>query len=210
MRRPAAWGHSASAGRCFMPASGPRLVRADAVEAPRTVLHLDFAADDPGQCPVARRRRAAMLTTDPAEEVGGRRSLKGDSRAVPPSGTSFSTPRRACSTAKQTYKVSFDYRVIARAANARFYALFRAPGGDGKRAVRAGRSGQGDAGAERACRNGVHHGGESRRHPHHRHPEQRGAGDQRPPLLTDPAARPPGLPAPERTWKSPGRHVLLS
>ena len=95
-------------------------------DAPKTVMPLDpvVAADNP-----------ALVTTDPAEEVGGNPSLKGDSRAASSEWNEFFHSKPGLLDPKKAYTLSFDYRVLARAADAKFYVLARRPdsttGGEG-------------------------------------------------------------------------------
>ncbi len=175
-------------------------VQAD--DAPRTVLSVNFAADDPARILSPADAAAATLTTDPAEEVGGKRSLKGDSRAAASEWNEFFHSKMGLFTPKEAYKVSFDYRVIARAPNAKFYALFRRAGSS------SGSAGwtewQGEAGAtghvETAFNTrdsadsilivGIQNTG--------------ALAINNLTITATPVARPPDLPAPKRTWKSPG------
>jgi hypothetical protein len=69
------------------------------------------------------------LTTEPNEEIGGKRSLKGDSCSSTMEWNEFFHLRQGILKTKEAYKVTFDYRVLAKAENAKFYALFRREGG---------------------------------------------------------------------------------
>jgi len=90
-------------------------------DAPKMVLPLD---------PIAAADNPALVTTDPAEEVGGNPSLKGDSRAAASEWNEFFHSKPGLPgllDPKKTYILSFDYRVLARAADAKFYVLARRP-----------------------------------------------------------------------------------
>ena len=82
--------------------------------------------------PASTEAAAASLTQDPAEEVGGKKSLKGDSRVGGAEWNEFFHSKTGLFPPKEAYQVSFDYKIIARAENARFYALFRRAGGGDK------------------------------------------------------------------------------
>ena len=174
---------------------------ARAADAPKTVLHMDFAADDPARVLSPADAAAATLTSDPAEEVGGRKSLKGDSRAAASEWNEFFHSKTGLLSPKEVYTVSFDYRVLARAANAKFYVLARRAGsttgsaGWKDWAGEAGETGHVEttfttSGADDILIIGI---------------QNKGALAINDLTLTaTPAPEPPGLPAPARTWKSPG------
>lgn len=98
-------------------------------DAPQTVLNADFEGPNTDSVIVPDHRSSAVLTTDPAEVVAGKQSLKGDSRASTAEWNEFFHSQTGLFQAKEAYRVSFDYRVLARDANAGFYALFRRVGG---------------------------------------------------------------------------------
>lgn len=172
-----------------------------AADAPKTVLHMDFAADDPARVLSPADAAAAILTSDPTEEVGGRRSLKGDSRADASEWNEFFHSKTGLLLPKEVYTVSFDYRVLARTANAKFYVLARRAGSS------VGSAGwkewTGEAGgtghiettfttssADDILIIGI---------------QNKGAlAINNLTLTAMPVPRPPSLPAPARTWKSPG------
>ena len=175
------------------------VARADG--APRTVLHMDFAADDPARVLSPADAAAATLTTDPAEEVGGRKSLKADSRAAASEWNEFFHSKPGLLAPTAAYTVSFDYRVLARAANAKFYVLAR----------RAGSSGSGTGWKEWTGSAGE----TGRVATAFTTPDpdeililgiqnQGALAINNLTLTSTPAPRPPSLPAPTRTWKSPG------
>lgn len=170
-----------------------------AADAPRTVLHMDFAADDPARV-LSPADAAVTLTTDPAEEVGGRKSLKGNSRAAASEWNEFFHSKTGLLGPKEAYQVSFDYRVIARAANAKFYVLARRSGSNSSAgwkdwAGEAGETGHVETafttqGADDILIIGI---------------QNKGAlAINNLTITSTPAPRPPDLPAPKRTWKSPG------
>ena len=66
---------------------------------------------------------------DPAEEVGGKPSLLGDSRASNGEWNEFFHLKQGILLPERAYRISFDYRALARADNTKFYALFRRKGG---------------------------------------------------------------------------------
>ena len=164
-------------------------------DAPKTVMPLDpvVAADNP-----------ALVTTDPAEEVGGNPSLKGDSRAASSEWNEFFHSKPGLLDPKKAYTLSFDYRVLARAADAKFYVLARRPdsttGGEGWQDW----SGEPGQTGHIATAFTPHEAGDILI----LGIQNKGAlaintltltASPAPPLPT-----PPPLPAPKRTWKSPG------
>ena len=174
-------------------------VRAE--DAPKTVLRMDFAADDLARVLSPAGSASATLTTDTAEEVGGKKSLKGDSRAAASEWNEFFHSKTGLLASKEAYTVSFDYRVIARAPNAKFYVLARRAGSA------AGSAGwkdwTGEAGAAGHVETtfttrdaddvliiGI---------------QNKGAlAINNLTITTVPTLRPPDLPAPKRIWKSLG------
>ena len=172
-----------------------------AADAPRMVLHMDFVADDPARVLSPADATAAALTSDPAEEVGGRKSLKGDSRAAASEWNEFFHSKTGLLASKEAYRVSFDYRVLARAADAKFYVLARrvgsTAGGAGWKewAGEAGDTGHVEttftsSGADDILIIGI---------------QNKGAlAINNLTLTATPVPQPPSLPAPARTWKSPG------
>ena len=99
-----------------------------AQEVPRKVLQADFATTSPEAVVAPEQLASVSLTTDASEEVGGKRSMKGDSRASIAEWNEFFHLRQGILLPQQAYRVSFDYQVLARADNAKFYALFRRKG----------------------------------------------------------------------------------
>jgi len=96
---------------------------------PRTLLSLDFAQSGPEAIMSSADAAKAVLTTDAAEVVAGStRSLKGDSRESGEEWNEFFHSRDDLFPAHEAFKVSFDYRVIARSGEANFYTLFRRTG----------------------------------------------------------------------------------
>lgn len=172
-----------------------------AADAPKTILHMDFGGDDPGRVLSPADAAAAVLTTDPAEGIGGRKSLKGDSRGGASEWNEFFHSKTGLLAPKEVYTVSFDYRIIARAPNAKFYVLAR----------RAGSSSAGMGWKEWAGETGET--GHVETAFTTRDPDNiliigiqnKGAlAINNLTLASAPAPRPPDLPAPKRTWKSPG------
>lgn len=98
-------------------------------EAAKKVLDADFATIAPEAVVAPERLASVRLTSEPGEMVGGKRSLKGDSRASTTEWNEFFHLRQGLLQAKEAYRVSFDYRVLAQGENAKFYALFRRQGG---------------------------------------------------------------------------------
>jgi len=173
-------------------------------DAPRQILHMDFATDDPAQIIASGEVAGVILTTDPAEEAGGKKSLKGDSRQSQTEWNEFFHSKTGLFQPKEAYKVSFGYKVIARDYNARFYALFRRAGGGGKDAGwtewedKPGQSGHVEMiFAAQGVDDGILIIGI----------QHKGAmAINNIAITTDPAHRPviADLPAPRRTWYSPG------
>ena len=88
-------------------------------------------AVDPLQLITPGEAASAKLTTDPAEGVDGKPSLKGDSRLSASEWNEFFHSKVGLFQPNEAYKVSFDYKVLARDTTARFYSLFRkVDGGD--------------------------------------------------------------------------------
>lgn len=172
-----------------------------AADTPRTVVKANFATTDPAQ--VASPDTPATLTNDPAQEVDGARSLLGDSRTSGSQWNEFFHSKAGLFQADQAYDVSFDYKVIARAPGATFYALFRRQNGSGTDGWTQWKGSPGSTGhvtLSLATRNagdyyliiGI---------------ENKGAEAINNLIIqTDPAHRPlVGVwPAPVRTWTSPG------
>ena len=183
---------------------GMLLPIARAEDAPRPVLHMDFAADDPAAILTPADAAAAQFTTDPGEEVGGKKSLKGDSRVGGVEWNEFFHSKPGLFPPKEAYTVSFDYKVIAHAGNAYFYSLFRRVGGGDQGidwtqwAGEPGATGHVDmAFANRNEANGIliigiHFAG--------------ALAINNIQISVDPANRPAfaDWPDPKRTWKSPG------
>ena len=175
------------------------VVRAE--DAPKTVLRMDFAADDLARVLSPADSASAELTTDTAEEVGGKKSLKGDSRAAMTEWNEFFHSKTGLLASKEAYTVSFDYRVIARVANTKFYVLARRSGSAAGSAGWKDWTGEaGTAGhvettfttldADDILIIGI---------------QNKGAlAVNNLTITTVPALRPPDLPAPKRTWKSQG------
>ena len=169
---------------------------------PKTILALDFAQSGPEAVMTPADATKALLTTAPAETVAGSgRSLKGDSRASGAEWNEFFHSRDDLFAPRGAYRVSFDYRVIARAGAANFYTLFRRTGAKN---TEGWQEWQGDAGATGhvettlATRDAANfywivgiHGAGALTIDHLR-------------IVTDPTATPPDVPHPTRTWHSPG------
>ena len=172
-----------------------------AQDVPRPVLTVDFAADGAAKILTPADAATLVLTTDPAEGVGGRTSLKGDSRGAAPEWNEFFHSKAGLFAPRVLYTVAFDYKVIARAPDAKFYLLARRPGtAEGGAGWQEWAGGPGAAGhIETDFRPdtggdvlilGIHN---------------KGALAINAIVITShPDLRPPALPAPARTWKSPG------
>lgn len=174
-------------------------IRAD--EAPRTILHMDFGGDDLARVLSPAAAAAATLTSDPAEEVGGKKSLKGDSRGGASEWNEFFHSKTDLLAPQEAYQVSFDYRVIARALNAKFYVLARRAGGG------AGSAGWKDWAGEAGETGHVETAFTTREADDILilGIQNKGAlAINNLTLTATPVPRPPDLPAPKRTWKSPG------
>ncbi len=162
---------------------------------------MDFAADDPARVLSSADAAAATLTTDPAEEVDGKKSLKDDSRAAASEWNEFFHSKIGLLTPKGAYRVSFDYRVIARAPNAKFYVLARRAGGG------TGSAGWTDWVGEPGATGHIQTAFTTRDADDILiiGIQNKGALAINNLTLTSmPVPRPPNLPAPKRTWKSPG------
>jgi len=171
-----------------------------AADAPKMVLHMDFGGDDPARVLSPADAASAILTTDPAEEVGGRKSLKGDSRGGTSEWNEFFHSKTGLLMPKEAYQVAFDYRIIARASNAKFYVLARHVGSSSSAGWKDWTGEPGETGhIETALTTrdgdailiiGI---------------QNKGAlAINNLTITSTPALRPPALPAPARTWKSPG------
>ena len=161
-------------------------------------------ADDPLQLIAPDAAASAKLTTDPAERVDGKPSLKCDSRLSTGEWNEFFHSKVGLFQPNKAYKVSFDYKVLARDPNTLFYSLFRkVDGGDKAAGWTEWGDGPGKTGhvemafVTRGVENGIlivgiqHKGALSI------------ANIQ---ITADPAHRPVivTLPTLRRTWKSPG------
>ena len=172
-------------------------------DTPQATLHIDFGVDAPAQIIAPAEAASAALTTDPTEEVGGKKSLKGDSRTSNTEWNEFFHSKAGLFGAYRSCKVSFDYKVLARDANAVFYALARRPGSSaGSLGWTQWQGAPGETGhiettfATLTDDNdiliiGIHNKG--------------ALSINNLTITTQPSPRPPDLPAPKRTWKSPGQ-----
>ena len=175
-----------------------------AEDAPRQVLRVDFSQDAPVTILSPTDAGAAILTTDPNEEVAGKKSLKGDSRGSGAEWNEFFHSKTGLFPPKEAYTVSLDYKILAHRDNTKFYALFRQAGAGDQGA--GWQEWTGEPGAtghvqmafvNRDVANGIlivgiHNAG--------------ALAINNITITTDPANRPifAGWPAPARTWKSPG------
>ncbi len=100
-----------------------------AQEMPRKVLQADFAITRIDSVVAPDQLASVSLTTATEEEVGGKPSLIGDSRRSIVEWNEFFHLRQGLLLEKEAYRVSFDYRALARMDNTKFYALFRRKGG---------------------------------------------------------------------------------
>jgi hypothetical protein len=87
------------------------------------VLSANFGTMDPAE--VVSPDTPAVLTSDPAQEVDGSRSLLGDARSSSKEWNEFFHSKDGLFQAKEAYQVSFDEKIIAQGAQTQFYALFR-------------------------------------------------------------------------------------
>jgi hypothetical protein len=179
--------------------------RVRAAPTAKTVFDLDFATATPDAILAAQEAGAgatkATLTTDPAEEVGGSRSLLLDARTSTEEWNEFFHSRAGIFAPRQNYHVSFDYRIVAKGADTNFYTLFRRTGAknnDGWTVWKGepGASGhiQTDVSTLDAANFyliiGAHHQG--------------ALAINHLKITADPSAPPVGLPDLIRTWRSPG------
>jgi hypothetical protein len=174
-----------------------------AQEQGETVLSADFEREGPETIASPEIASKVLVTTDPADVVAGNRSLKGDSRTSGAQWNEYFRSRAGLFKPNEGYVVSFDYRVLAREPRATFYLLFRQPGGTGNVGWVDWKGEPGEKGhidatlaasktPDFALILGI---------------QWRGAlAIDNLVIKTDPQQRPEGdkLPAPERTWKSPG------
>ncbi len=94
-------------------------------EAPKVVLRADFEKEDAKPIVASETVGSAVLTTAANEVVAGKRSLKGDARTSNAEWNEFFHLRQGILLPHQAYRVTFDYKVLARSPKAQFYALFR-------------------------------------------------------------------------------------
>ena len=173
-----------------------------AADVPRTIVSVNFGTEAPEK--ILSADSTATLTSDPREEVGGQKSLKGDSLAATTEWNEFFHSRPGLLPPKEAYKVSFDYKILARTGTAEFYALFRRAGNNQSQDFTNLRSDVGAVGhaelsfAPRSDGDyyliiGIHHQG--------------AMTVNNIVIQTDPAHRPVLAlwPVPTRTWQSPGR-----
>ena len=120
---------SLSALACLLAAFTLPAMTGRAEHAPRQVLRVDFSKDAPVTILSPTDAAAAILTTDPMEEVAGKKSLKGDSRDRAAEWNEFFHSKTGLFPPKEAYTVSLDYKVLARTDTTKFYALFRRVGG---------------------------------------------------------------------------------
>lgn len=172
-----------------------------AAETPRAALSADFeTANAPS---IAAPESTATLTEDPREVVSGARSLKGDSRGSAMEWNEFLHLRAGVFDAGEAYKISFDYKVLARDGDAEFYTLLRRASGGGDAGWKDWKGAPGDKGhveTEFLTHNapdytliiGIQHKG--------------AIAIDNLVIQTDPANRPRDirLPFPARVWTSPG------
>lgn len=97
-------------------------------ETPKVVLRADFEKENARQIVAPEKADSAVLTTEPNEVVAGKRSLKGDARTSNAEWNEFFHLRQGVFGPRQAYRVTFDYKVLARSPKAQFYALFRRAG----------------------------------------------------------------------------------
>ncbi len=181
-------------------------VASGAQERPRRVLEADFAVTKPEAVVAADHLGNVTLTTEPQEMVGGKRSLKGDSQALTSEWNEFFHSRQGLFAPKEAYRISFDYKVLAREGKAKFYTLLRRKGSTGSEGWKDWTGEPGATGhIETAFAT-------------HRADDftliigiqNRGAlAINHLVIETDPANRPleAVLPTPKRTWKSPGHRA---
>ena len=160
-----------------------------------------FAANAPGV-------QAAAPAAVPVAVA--RAETNGDSRRSEAEWNEFFYSKPGLFQPKEAYKVSFDYKIIARDYNARFYALFRRSEGGGRSAGwtewvgEPGKTGHIEMDfAAQGIENGVLILGI----------QHKGALEITDiSMVTDPGHRPltANLPSPVRTWKSPGSRAYYA
>ncbi len=174
-------------------------------EKPRVVVQADFSVDPPSAVLAPSEAAGAVLTTNPTEEVAGKKSLEADSRASSQEWNEFFHSRPGFLQANEAYKISFDYKILARTPSTQFYALVRPADTDGSGQAWVDWSGPvgkiGHAEINVVVHDmlndilvlGIQHGG--------------AASISTVTIMTDPENRPlsASLPDPKRTWMSPGR-----
>ena len=172
-------------------------------EKPQVTLKIDFATDD--LTPLLSAEGVARIArTTAADGVDGKPSLRGASRDSAAEWNEFLHSRSGLFRANEAYRVSFDYKILARDENGQFYALFRREGANSSAGWRDWQGNPGATGhielslVTRKAENytlifGI---------------RNRGAiAINNLVIATDPAHRPPdaGLPNAAPTWKSPGK-----
>jgi hypothetical protein len=108
-------------------------VRAD--DGAQTVLRVNFTADEPTKIVAPDHAATAVLTSDPAETVGGKRALKGDSRTSTVEWNEFFHSRTGIFKPHTAYRIGFDYRVIACVVLEAMGAMTAGPSGRGNREI---------------------------------------------------------------------------
>ncbi len=93
------------------------------------VFETDFEDGDLRTLVADSRLGGVAITSDPAEAVAGKRSLKASSMTGAGTWNEFLHSRSGLFRAKEAYKVRFGYRVLERKKDTGFYTLFRRPRG---------------------------------------------------------------------------------
>jgi len=183
------------------------LAAPQANEVPQTVLSADFETGDATSIVAPVQIATSILTTAADEIVAGKRSLKGDARGSNTEWNEFFHSRQGLFKAKEAYRITFDYKILARNPNTKFYALFRR---SSQAAGAAGNVGwtdwQGDVGATGHVETSFTTRNADDYYLIIGIQNQGAIAIDNLVIKTDPANHPPDVkaPAPVRTWKSPG------
>ncbi len=97
------------------------------IDQPKTVLDLNFAKTRSLQS-ASFTTLYSSLTSDPSLEADGSPSLVADTRKTTGEWNEYFHLKEGVLKANTAYVISFDYKPLAAAKGARFYALFRRPG----------------------------------------------------------------------------------
>jgi hypothetical protein len=173
-----------------------------ASDIPHTIVRADFSSDGAEIILSPEDAKTAKMTTNPAEEVNGKRSLKGDSLSSSAEWNEFLHSKAGLFAPDQGYQVSFDYKVISRSANAYFYTLFRNGSGGGNNI--GWKQWNGESGDTGHIQTTLSVGGQKDYYLIIGIYNRGAIAINNITIVTDPASIPPAWPAPVRTWKSNG------